>query len=140
MAVELVRRVWCDIHLKKYKERVEAEESVATVIHEGRFIRVDACETCKTNLTFMEILTYGYHVDPPKADPAKMTRDRLGKGKRGRPRKEDKPEEIIRVSGRDMVECSLCGKQVTSGSGWGLHNNAHKRRGETSAEQIPVVA
>jgi ribosomal protein S27E len=134
VAVELVREIWCDIDLKKNKTKVEAKEAVATVVHEGKFIKIDTCEGCFEKLTFAEIIAFGDQIEPPHAEPRRM----------GAKIRTPPPSALKHGKGRSryertLVQCSVCGRQMTSGSGWGLHNNAHIRRGVNNAEPVPVV-
>lgn len=144
MAIELVRQIWCDIDLKQNKEKVDAEEGYATILKDGRFIRLDACPNhIDKGVTIAQIEQYGYPVEQPHADRSRMgdkLRARANKTANSAPVTKDKADlPSIRGGTRTLVQCTLCGKQVTSGSGWGLHNNAHVRKGETGAEAIPVA-
>jgi hypothetical protein len=126
VAVELVRSVWCDIDLKKNKTKVPATEAVTTILQHGKLIKIDACAEHTESLTVRQILDYGYQDEQPHPDRSRM----------GEKIRDTAPR---RGGTRALVQCSLCDKQVTMGSGWGLHNNAHIRRSETTAEPIPVA-
>lgn len=126
MAVEIVRQVWCDIHLKAKKKKVSGIEGRASGFNEGHMLSIDLCDECFGTLTWAQILEYGTATDQPKLD-----KDRLSERIKGKP--------DPRGGKRALVECSFCGKQMTNGAGWALHNKVHERNGET-ANPIPVAS
>jgi hypothetical protein len=126
MATEVLRQVWCDIHLKAKKKKVEGTEKRATALHEGTVISLDLCDECYAALTWKEVLTYGSREDQPKFDKAKLS-ERI------------KDVKSPKGGRRPLVECSFCGKQLTAGAGWALHNKVHERNKE-AANPVPVAS
>lgn len=125
MAVEIVRQVWCDIHLKAKKKKVSGVEGRASAFSEGQMLSIDLCDECFATLTWAQILEYGSAQDQPKLDKNRLS-DRI----------RQPPKQGGR---RALVECSFCGKQMTNGAGWALHNKVHERNNET-ANPIPVAS
>ena len=125
MAVEIVRQVWCDIHLKAKKKKVAGVEGRASALNEGHMLSIDLCDECYGTLTWSQILEYGTAQDQPKLDKNRLS---------------DRIRQPPKQGGtRALVECSFCGKQMTNGAGWALHNKVHVRNGE-SANPIPVAS
>lgn len=130
MAVEIIRTVWCDVHLKGYKKKVDGVEGVATALHDGQTVSIDLCAECESALTWAQILEYGTAVDQPKLD-----RSRLSEKIKDRP----SPGKGSGSYERALVECSICGKQLSRGAGFALHNKVHERDDGKSANPIPVA-
>ena len=125
MATEVVRQVWCDIHLKSRKKKVKGTEGVATALNGGQVITIDLCDECLGYLTWAQLLEFGTPVEQPKLDKNKLS---------------DRIRQPPKQGGtRALVECSFCGKQMTNGAGWALHNKVHIRNGE-SANPVPVAS
>jgi hypothetical protein len=122
MAIELVRQVWCDQCLREDKKKVTGIEAVATLSQHGRLIQFDGCPK-HDNPRITEVSAYGYAVEPTRSDPRKQSEKTRAAVKTGKP----------------LVQCSVCDKQISAGAGAALHGNAHSRKGEGNATFIPVV-
>ena len=124
MAVELIKQVWCDMHLKRDKEKVAAADAVAIVFVDGKFLQIDTCQEHYDTLTFLEICAYGDKIDEPPVTRRKRNTS-------------DTPAAPVK-SRRPRVQCSACDRVVGTGPGWALHSNSHIRRGEKVGKPLPV--
>lgn len=125
MASEVIKQVWCDLHLNKMHvaSKVPADEGFAHALHDDQHYALDACSECQDGLLYSDVLAFGYLVES------------LSKPKPYKP----SPTGKRPYRDREKVRCSVCGKTLTNGAGWSLHNKFHREKeGVKDAVPLPL--